>query len=65
MSKWRCDAKLPPHKSDTVNRIRKEHGVAQMRCQLPPGHRGNHLAHTKTATYEWWNEQDNPQKETR
>lgn len=65
MSKFRCDAKITPHEDENVNRVRHEHGIAQVRCQLPPGHHGNHYAKTKIAEFQWWNEEDNPQKETK
>lgn len=41
---------------------RKLVGWKQVRCDRPVGHEGNHVAHTKNAAFEWWNEQANPQQ---
>ena len=41
--------------------VRKKLGLHPVRCELEPGHEGNHRARTKTATFEWWNQEKNPQ----
>lgn len=33
-----------------------------IRCELPPGHEGNHQGRNKFARFEWWNEEKNPQR---
>lgn len=43
--------------------VRKRLKWKPVRCQLDPGHEGNHMAHTKQARFEWWNKEKNPQKE--
>jgi hypothetical protein len=44
---------------------RKKLGWRKVSCDLAPGHQGNHMARTKTAFFQWWNKEKNPQKEKR
>ena len=50
-----------PH-SNLPRDVRKKLGLHAVRCELPVGHDGNHRAWTKTAKYEWWNQEKNPQR---
>ena len=44
---------------------RKLLGWTEIRCMKDPGHDGNHACKTRTAYFEWWNKEKNPQKEKR
>lgn len=57
-----CKERIGKGEDPELNKLRRHLGVMRIRCQLPLGHEGNHLARTKTAKYEWWNYEKNPQR---
>ena len=58
-----CGAKMMPSKQLGLGKHqRRVLGLSRIVCTLDPGHKENHFCKTKTATYQWWNEDDNPQR---
>jgi hypothetical protein len=62
MNKNVCNAKMASTVEQDVAEqvVLKRRVPREIRCELMPGHPGNHLARTKTCTYQWRNELATP-----